>query len=75
VTCEGTVTCRGCRDLQGGAVTCHKEPLSILVGAAVYSSGCRCLFCLISTSALFAVRVRVLVVGVLVFPCVLTVVA
>jgi len=45
-------------------VTCHKEPLSILVGAAVYSSGCRCLFCLISTSALFAVRVRVLVVGV-----------
>jgi len=57
-------------------VTCLKEPLSLLVSAAASSSGCRCLFSL----SLFAVRVRVLVVrvpvvGFLVFPCVLTLVA
>jgi hypothetical protein len=34
---EGTVALSwGCRVLQGGAVTCHNEPLSILVDAAVY---------------------------------------
>jgi hypothetical protein len=51
--------------LAGGAVTCINEPLSIL-------SWCRCLFCLILTSAL---GFGFLLLGFQFFPCVLTVVA